>query len=79
MSSQGPGEKLFDASFAHGDRYAPPASTEPVTVVVEGAACPGEVLGRNGPRTQVRYQSAGHSYVRWFDSDQVLQDWQVAD
>ena len=65
------GPKPFDASFAHGDRYSPPKQSGDVVVTVDGEPCPGTLLGRNGPRAQVRFTRDGHQYVRWFDADAV--------
>jgi hypothetical protein len=67
--------KPFDASFGAGDRYTqPPAGDADVRVVVDGTTCPGRLLGRNGPRVQVRFERAGATYVRWFDADALLAD-----
>lgn len=68
-------EKPFEASFANSDRYTPPKSSgDPCSVVVEGSVCEGFVIGRNGPRTHVRFRRDGDTYVRWFDSADVLLD-----
>ena len=65
------GGKPFDASFGEGNRYKPDGAA--VEVTVDGTVCPGEVLGRNGPRTQVRFTLDGSTYVRWFDADEVVE------
>ena len=44
------------------------------TVTVDGLQLPATVLGRNGPRTQVRFTKDGSSYVRWFDSADLAED-----
>lgn len=62
--------KPFEASFSNADRYTPPTQSDCV-VQVDGEPCPGTILGRNGPRTQVRFQRAEETYVRWFDTDDV--------
>ncbi len=68
-------EKPFDASFGSGERYTQPQGDDAVTaVVVEGEVCPGEILGRNGPRVQVRFALKGSTYVRWFDATELLED-----
>jgi hypothetical protein len=65
--------KPFDASFGASERYTQPHGEEAqVTVVVDDATCPGVILGRNGPRVQVRFEHDGATYVRWFDADAVL-------
>jgi hypothetical protein len=62
-------DKPFEgASFPHRQRYGiRKGSTTAVTVTVDGQVCVGEVLGRNGPRVQVRFGLAGRNFVRWFD------------
>jgi hypothetical protein len=68
-------DKPFDASFSSGDRYTPPADEDARTwVLVEGTVCPGEILGRNGPRAQVRFELQGSTYVRWFDTHLLLEE-----
>lgn len=70
MSDKEPGS----ASFANRDRWTTPHPDDPdVQVVVEGTVCPARVLGRNGPRVQLRFQLGGASYVRWFDRSEVLE------
>lgn len=65
--------KPFDASFGASERYKQPQAEEAqVNVVVDGVTCPGVILGRNGPRVQVRFTHEGATYVRWFDADAVL-------
>jgi hypothetical protein len=65
--------KPFDASFGASDRYTPPHGEDARTwVQVAEDVCPGEILGRNGPRVQVRFERAGSTYVRWFDADDLL-------
>jgi hypothetical protein len=65
--------KPFDASFGASERYKQPQAEEAqVTVVVDDVTCPGVILGRNGPRVQVRFEHDGATYVRWFDADAVL-------
>jgi hypothetical protein len=64
------GNKPFNASFGASARYT--ASGEAVQVLVEGTVCDGELLGRNGPRVQVRFVLDGATYVRWFDADALL-------
>jgi hypothetical protein len=72
--------KPFDASFGASDRYKQPQAEEArVSVVVDGETCPGHILGRNGPRVQVRFEREGGTYVRWFDADAVVTDETVAD
>ena len=61
----------FDASFANSDRYTPPKVDEDITVLVDGVPCTGQVLGRNGPRVQVRFERDGATFVRWFDTEAV--------
>lgn len=64
--------KPFDASFGASERYKQPQGDEArVRVVVDGEDCPGEILGRNGPRVQVRFERGGDTFVRWFDADAV--------
>lgn len=61
--------KPFDASFGSGDRYTAPQGDDATTyVVVNDVLCPGVILGRNGPRAQVRFTMNGSTYVRWFDT-----------
>jgi hypothetical protein len=67
-------DKPFDASFGSSERYTQPLGKTQTWVVVEGVVCPGEVLGRNGPRAQVRFELQGARYVRWFDTDALLED-----
>ena len=70
MSTDG---KPFDASFGSSERYTQPQGDDAATsVVVEGVVCPGEILGRNGPRVQVRFTLRESSYVRWFDAADLL-------
>ena len=66
------GEKPFDAGFGEANRYKPDDAA--VHVTVEGVLCPGEVIGRNGPRAQVRFTLNDATYVRWFDADALLED-----
>ena len=67
--------KPFDASFGASDRYTKPHQEEAsVKVDVEGTVCPGHILGRNGPRVQVRFELEGATYVRWFDADALVED-----
>ncbi len=65
--------KPFDASFGASERYTQPHGQEAqVTVVVDDVPCAGVILGRNGPRVQVRFEHDAATYVRWFDADAVL-------
>ncbi|MCW2669337.1 MAG: hypothetical protein JWO27_1234 [Frankiales bacterium] len=66
--------KPFDASFRSSERYRQPQGDNRTWVVVEGAVCVGEVLGRNGPRAQVRFELKGSTYVRWFDAAALLEE-----
>ena len=67
--------KPFDASFGASERYRPASGDDAQTwVVVDGAACQGEILGRNGPRVQVRFAMDGDNYVRWFDAAALLDE-----
>ena len=68
------GEKPFDAGFGEANRYKPDATA--VQVVVDDEVCAGEVIGRNGPRAQVRFTLHGSTYVRWFDADALVEDGQ---
>lgn len=68
------GQKPFNAAFKPADRYTAPGASGDCSVMVEGTLCAGSVLGTNGARTQVRFEMGGHTYVRWFDTDQVLRD-----
>ena len=61
----------FDASFPTTDRYTVPRDDAEVRLVVDGEERTGTVLGRNGPRVQVRFEMDGDTYVRWFDTSQV--------
>lgn len=72
MSGTTQGPKPHDASFAHVDRWTAPKQTQPIQVIVEGVVCDGELLGKNGPRAQVRFVKDGSSFVRWFDASAVL-------
>ena len=65
------GKKPFDASFGNANRYTS-GDGAPVQVLVDGVLCPGTVLGRNGPRVQVRFERDGSTYVRWFDAESVV-------
>ena len=65
------GQKPFDASFGNANRYKP--GDTPVQVVVEGVLCIGTLLGRNGPRAQVRFELEGATYIRWFDAEAVIE------
>ena len=68
-----PDAKPFDASFGASDRYTPPHGDDARTqVTVDGTVCEGEILGRNGPRVQVRFTREGSTYVRWFDAGDLL-------
>jgi hypothetical protein len=62
------------ASFDNSDRYTAPREDEPIQVVVDGAPRDGVVLGLNGPRVQVRFEMDGSTYVRWFDTAELLTD-----
>ena len=53
------------------DRYRPPLKDEVVSVLVDGEPCPGQVLGRNGPRVHVVFEREGGRYRRWVDADSV--------
>lgn len=53
------------------DRYRPPLQDEHVLVQVEGEPCPGQVLGRNGPRVHVVFEREGARYRRWVDAVSV--------
>lgn len=53
------------------DRYRPPLQDEAVHVIVDGEPCPGQVLGRNGPRVHVVFEREGARYRRWVDADSV--------
>lgn len=66
-------DKSFSASYARSERFTPPKDSAEVVVTVDGETCPGTISGRNGPRTQVRYQRNGDRYVRWFDTGDVIQ------
>lgn len=67
-------EKPFDASFASGDRYTQPQGEDARTwVAVDGDVCEGTILGRNGPRVQVRFVKDESTYVRWFDAVDLLE------
>ena len=67
--------KPFDASFDASDRYTRPTGDQAQTwVVVSDQACEGTILGRNGPRVQVRFVLDGSTYVRWFDADALLDE-----
>ena len=66
--------KPFDASFDSSERYTQPLGDTQTWVIVEGVVCSGEVLGRNGPRAQVRFELQGARYVRWFDTHALLDD-----
>ena len=68
-------DKPFDASFGSSERYTAPQGEDAVTaVLVEGRVCPGEILGRNGPRVQVRFELEGSTYVRWFDVTDLVEE-----
>ena len=68
-------DKPFDASFGSAERYTQPQGDDAATaVLVEGQVCPGEILGRNGPRVQVRFSLEGSTYVRWFDTTDLLDE-----
>jgi hypothetical protein len=62
------------ASFPSTDRYRSPRSSDDaeVQVRIDGTLCAATVLGRNGPRVQLRFALDGASYVRWFDRADVL-------
>ena len=61
--------KPFDASFGASDRYTQPRDGDAgIWVSLDGTSYPGEILGRNGPRVQVRFERDGATYVRWFDA-----------
>jgi len=65
--------KPFDASFGASERYTQPSGDDAQTwVFVDGKVCSGEILGRNGPRVQVRFTLNDSSYVRWFDAEALL-------
>ena len=67
--------KPFDASFGASERYTQPHGEDAQThVFVDGQVCPGEILGNNGPRVQVRFTLNGATYVRWFDADALVDD-----
>lgn len=53
------------------DRYRPPLADEVITVLVDGEPCPGQVLGRNGPRVHVVFERDGGRYRRWVDASSV--------
>jgi len=66
-------QKPFDASFGASERYRPASGEDARTwVVVDDVTCEGEILGRNGPRAQVRFAKEGATYVRWFDAEELL-------
>jgi len=68
-------EKPFDASFGSGDRYTQPQGEDALTwVLVDGVVCEGTILGRNGPRVQVRFALDDSTYVRWFDAVDLLEE-----
>ena len=58
-------------AMADRDRYRPPLQDEQVQVRVDGAAYPGEVLGRNGSRVHVVFVKDGGRYRRWVDAAAV--------
>jgi hypothetical protein len=65
-------EQYESAAFGGSERYTPPKGDDGrVTVTVDDAVCEGDVLGRNGPRVQVRFVNDGSSFVRWFDAANV--------
>ncbi|MCW2673541.1 MAG: hypothetical protein JWP14_2130 [Frankiales bacterium] len=66
--------KPFDASFGSSALYRQPQGDSRTWLFVEGVVCAGEILGRNGPRVQVRFQLGDSTYVRWFDADALLDD-----
>jgi hypothetical protein len=68
-------QKPFDASFGASERYRPAQGDDARTsVTVDGVVCQGEILGRNGPRAQVRFVLEGATYVRWFDVADLLDE-----
>jgi hypothetical protein len=68
-------EKPFDASFGASERYRPAHGDDARTsVTVDGVVCQGEILGRNGPRAQVRFVLDDATYVRWFDLADLIDD-----
>ena len=61
-------------AVADKDRYRPPDADEVVHVLVDGQSCPGQVLGRNGPRVHVVFERDGSRYRRWVDAASVVVD-----
>lgn len=66
------GEKPFDARFRASDRYTPAKQAHFTAAVVDGPTYAAEVLGRNGPRVQVRVHRDGQRFVRWLDADALV-------
>jgi hypothetical protein len=66
-------ERPPSASFGGSQRYSAPKDTAQAQtqVEVDGQICAGTILGRNGPRVQVRFSRDGQTFVRWFDTAEL--------